>query len=130
MARYSLNLPVQLKQDAERFATQQEVSLNQFILWAVSEKVGELSLQVDGIEFPRIIFRTGASGIPQPTLRSSGLRVQTIVLARNHWRMTVEEIADEYNLSSAQVTEALDFYAANRGWVDACIANEKSLEPK
>ena len=40
MARYTLNLPVQLKQDAETWAAQQGVSLNQFILWAVAEKVG------------------------------------------------------------------------------------------
>lgn len=43
MARYPLSLPVQLKQEAEMLATQQGVSLNQFILWAVAEKVGALS---------------------------------------------------------------------------------------
>ena len=42
MSRYALNLPVQLKQEAEQWAVKQGVSLNQFILWAVSEKVGEL----------------------------------------------------------------------------------------
>jgi hypothetical protein len=43
MARYTLNLPAQLKQDAETWAARQGVSLNQFILWAVAEKVGSLS---------------------------------------------------------------------------------------
>ena len=42
MARYPLNLPKQLKKDAEEFASEQGVSLNQFILWAVAEKIGGL----------------------------------------------------------------------------------------
>ncbi len=42
MARYPLSLPIQLKQAAEECADRQGVSLNQFILWAVAEKVGEL----------------------------------------------------------------------------------------
>ncbi len=48
MARYPLNLPAQLKQDAEIWAEKQGVSLNQFILWAVSEKVGSLGQQRAG----------------------------------------------------------------------------------
>ncbi len=42
MARYPLSLPIRLKRAAEACASQQGVSLNQFILWAVAEKVGEL----------------------------------------------------------------------------------------
>lgn len=42
MARYPLSLPIQLKQSAEEYADRQGISLNQFILWAVAEKVGEL----------------------------------------------------------------------------------------
>ena len=38
MARYPLNLPQQLKQEAEVLAQQQGVSLNQFILWATGRK--------------------------------------------------------------------------------------------
>ncbi|MEZ4609917.1 MAG: hypothetical protein R2838_06660 [Caldilineaceae bacterium] len=38
MARYALNMPVQLKRDAERIAAEQGVSLNQLILWALAEK--------------------------------------------------------------------------------------------
>ena len=40
MARYSLNLPADLKSEAEKWAAEQGVSLNQFILWAVAERVG------------------------------------------------------------------------------------------
>ncbi len=42
MARYALNLPINLKQEAVKIAKQQGISLNQFILWSVSEKVGAL----------------------------------------------------------------------------------------
>jgi predicted HicB family RNase H-like nuclease len=49
MSRYALNLPVQLKQEAEQWAAKQGVSLNQFILWAVAEKVGALKQQLDDV---------------------------------------------------------------------------------
>jgi len=35
MGRYPLNLPAQLKREAEEWAASQGVSLNQFIMWAV-----------------------------------------------------------------------------------------------
>jgi predicted HicB family RNase H-like nuclease len=40
--RYSLNLPIDLKQDAEEAAQRQGVSLNQLILWSLAEKVTAL----------------------------------------------------------------------------------------
>jgi predicted HicB family RNase H-like nuclease len=43
MTRYALNLPPALKREAEQIAKQQGISLNQFILWSVAEKVGALS---------------------------------------------------------------------------------------
>jgi hypothetical protein len=42
MNRYLLTLPVALKREAEALAKEQKISLNQFILWAVAEKVGAL----------------------------------------------------------------------------------------
>ena len=54
MARYSLNLPAQLKQDAETRASAQGVSLNQIILWAVAENVGTLQHPLDDPAFPHI----------------------------------------------------------------------------
>ena len=81
MARYPLNLPQQLKQEAETWARAQGVSLNQFILWATAEKVGSLNQQIDDPAFPQITYRRGASGIPMPVLRGTGLRVQTIAIA-------------------------------------------------
>ena len=40
--RYSLNLPVDLKRDAEQVAEQHGISLNQLILWSLAEKVTTL----------------------------------------------------------------------------------------
>lgn len=129
MARYALNLPAQLKQEAERLAASQGVSLNQFILWAVAEKVGALGQQLDDPAFPRITYRRGASGQPAPVLRGTGIRLQTIVLASQQWGLTPAEIVAEYDLTEAQVEEALAFYAAHRAEIDAALTAETSLEP-
>jgi len=45
MTPYTLNLPVQLQQEAEKLAALQGISLDQFILWAVAEKVAALKQQ-------------------------------------------------------------------------------------
>ncbi len=127
MARYPLNLPQQLKQEAEALARQQGVSLNQFILWATAEKVGALSQQLDDPEFPQITYRRGASGAPTPVLRGTGLRVQTIVVAHEQWGMTAAEIAEEYGLTQRQIEEALAFYAAHREEIDARLDREARL---
>ena len=42
MTRYSLNLPLDLKREAEEVAKKQGISLNQFIMWSVSEKVATM----------------------------------------------------------------------------------------
>ena len=127
MARYSLNLPSQLKKSAEEWASRQGVSLNQFILWAVSEKVGALSQLMDDPEFPQITYRRGASGIPMPVLRGTGIRVQTIVVANQNWQMPPEEIADSYDLSVKQVTEAIAFFEAHREEIEGHLAHEDRL---
>jgi len=127
MARYPLNLPQQLKQEAEALARQQGVSLNQFILWATAEKVGALSQQLDDPAFPQITYRRGASGAPTPVLRGTGLRVQTIVVAHEQWGMTAAEIAEEYGLTQRQIEEALAFYAAHREEIDARLDREARL---
>jgi len=127
MARYSLNLPTQLKQDAEKYAASQGVSLNQFILWAVAEKVGALSQQLDDPAFPEITYRRGASGQPMPVLRGTGLRVQTVVVAAK-WGLSPKEIAAEYSLSEAQVQQALAFFRAHTAEIEMAIASEQTLE--
>lgn len=128
MTRYSLKLPAQLKQDAETWAARQGVSLNQFILWAVAEKVGALNQQLDDPAYPHITYRRGAAGQPTPVLRGTNLRVQSLAVAAEHWNMRPEQLADEYDLTIAQVKEALAFYQVHRVELDAQIAADQALE--
>lgn len=128
MSRYPLNLPAALKLEAEDWAAKQGVSLNQFIMWAVAEKVGALRQQLDDPDFPQITYRRGASGIPMPVLRSTGIRVQTIFVAIERWEMTPEEIAAEYSLTKDQVMAALDFAAAHLAEIEAALDAEEALE--
>ena len=126
--RYALNLPAALKQAAEDWAARQGVSLNQFILWAVSEKVGGLKQQLDEPAFPQVTYRRGAGGQPVAVLRGTGLRVQTIVIAARQWGMAPAQIADEYDIGGAQVREGLAFYQAHRQEIDASIAAEQAID--
>ena len=128
MARYPLNLPAKLKQEAEEWAANQGVSLNQFILWSVAEKVGTLKRDLDDPAFPRITYRRGASGQPVPVLRGTGIRVQTAVVASRHWDLTSDQVAAEYGLTKAQVKEALAFYDVHRAEIDADLAIEQAME--
>ena len=127
MARYPLSLPKQLKQEAEQCAERQGVSLNQFILWAVAEKVGELGQGLDDPGFPRITYRRGAAGRPTPMLRGTGIRVQTMVVCAQQGD-TVPEMAEEYSVSEGQVKEALAFYQAHEQEIDANLQEERDLE--
>jgi uncharacterized protein (DUF433 family) len=128
MARYPLNLPPNLKQEAEVYAQRQGVSLNQFILWSVAEKVGELKQSLDDPNFPDITYRRSASGVPTPIISGRGIRVQTLVIARNTWKMSVKEVADEYSLDERVVKSALDFYMAHQAEIDTNIASEQALQ--
>lgn len=128
MARYPLNLPSQLKQDAETWAGRQGISLNQFVLWAVAEKVGALAQCVDDPKYPLVTYRRGASGQPTPVIRGTGIRVQTIVIAANRWGMRAAEIAENHDLTEAQVRDALAFYDTHRTEIDTSIRGEDALE--
>lgn len=128
MARYPLTLPTQLKKEAEEWAAHQGVSLDQFILWAVSEKVGALKQQLDDPAFPQITYRRGASGWPVPVLRGTGIRVQAVVIAAQQWELSPAQIAAEYGLTEGQVKEALAFYEAHRREIEAGIVAERALE--
>lgn len=127
MARYPLNLPQQLKREAEGWAQKQGVSLNQFILWATAEKVGSLNQQLDDPAFPQITYRRGTSGIPMPVLRSTGLRVQAVAIAHESWGMTPAAIAEEYGLTQRQIENALAFFDAHRAEIETHMAREERL---
>lgn len=64
MESYSVNLPLQLQQEAEQWAANQGVPFDQFILWAVAEKVASLRYQLNDPNFPKITYLQGASGQP------------------------------------------------------------------
>jgi len=128
MARYPLNLPANLKKEAEDWAEKQKVSLNQFIMWAVAEKVGALKENLNDPDFPNITYRRGAASIPTPVIRGTGIRIQTLVIAKGQWEMDEEQIASEYELDLDSVRQALDFYQKHQEEIDRQIAAEKSLE--
>jgi uncharacterized protein (DUF433 family) len=123
-----MNLPQQLQQDATQFAQQQGISLEQFVLWAVAEKVGALKQQAD-LAFPEITMRLGTSGVLTPIIKGTNIRVQTIAIAHTRWQQSPSKIAAEYDLTETQVQNALAFYEAHRTEIDAAIAAEQALEP-
>jgi uncharacterized protein (DUF433 family) len=128
MARYPLNLPEQLKREAEQWAADQGVSLNQFIMWAVAEKVGALRERLDDPNHPHVTYRRGAAGVPVSVVRGTGIRVQALVIAARQWAWTPAQVAVEYGLSEAQVNDVLAFYDTHRPEVDASIAAEREME--
>jgi uncharacterized protein (DUF433 family) len=75
-----------------------------------------------------VTYRIGASGSHSPVLRGTGIRIQTIVIASEN--KSPIEIAEDYDLTVAQVQEALNFYNAHRAEIDAYIQAEAALEPK
>jgi len=128
--RYPLNLPLELKQAAARLAKQQGVSLNQFFLWSISEKVAELKVNIDDPNFPLITYRRGSSGIPTPVLRGTGVRVETIVVNHQRWDQSAAELAEEYDVSIEAVQAALDYAQAHREEIDTLIRIEQEIEAR
>ena len=127
MARYALNLPTGLKKDAEAFAAQQGISLNQFIMWSVSEKVSSLRQSLDDPNFPNITYRKGSSGWVSPVIRGTGIRVQTIAKHLSTG-MKPEQIAAEYDLDFHKIKEAQAFYNANKKEINRAIQSEEDIE--
>jgi uncharacterized protein (DUF433 family) len=130
MARYPLNLPSQLKRDAETWAAREGVSLNQFVLWAVAEKVAALRHELDDPDFPHVTYVRGGVGQPVPVLRGGGVSVQAIAVAGRVWGMPPADIAAEYGLTEAQVRDGLGFFDRHRPEIEAALRAEESLEPQ
>jgi len=128
MSRYALSLPQQLKQKAEELARREGVSLNQFILWAVAEKVGALSEGLADPNFSGIGYRRSPTGQPVPVLQGLGIRVQTIVVCHQNWGMSSAQIAEDYGVSESRVKEALAFYQAHRAEIDTSLQADSQLE--
>ena len=79
------------------------------------------------MNFPGIAYRRGAAGSLYPVLRGTGIRVQTIVMAAE--KRTIAEIADDYDLTEAQVRDAKNFYEIHRVEIDVYIQEEAQMEP-
>lgn len=127
MTRYALNLPVDLKEEAQMLAKKQGVSLNQFIMWSVSEKVATMRQQLDDPQFPLITYRRGGSGIPRPVIRGTAIHVQTLV----QWIKfgeTPQEVAKDYDLDIKQIQEAQAFYKVHKKEIDKHIKDEEDME--
>ena len=128
--RYPLNLPKELKQAAAGVAKEQGVSLNQFFLWSISEKVSELKASLDDPRFPLITYRRGASGVPTPIIRGTGIRVETLVVAHQRWGQPAAELAHEYEIPVEAVQAALDYYRAHPEEIDTLIRVELEIEAR
>ncbi|MHC5725111.1 MAG: DUF433 domain-containing protein [Nostoc sp.] len=124
----SFNLPPLLRQKAQRCAASLGISLEQFIVSVVAEKVEILTEHHEHLVFPELTYRRGASGLAVPILHGTGLRVQTLAIASQQWGLSAEQIAAEYDLSEAQVNAALAFYAVHQQEIDQAIASEVALE--
>jgi uncharacterized protein (DUF433 family) len=109
-------------------ATLQGISFDQFILWAVAEKVATLKQRNDDRSFPEITYVRGASGEFVPVLRGTRLLVQTVVIAAQKWGFSPNPIVAEYDLSEAQVNDVFAFYAVHCQEIDASIAAEQIIE--
>lgn len=130
MSKPSLKLPASLEEEAALWASRQgvSVSLDQFVVRAVAEKIGELKHGLDDPRFPRIAYRRGAAGHPVPVLRGTGIRVESIVISARSWNQSPAAIAEEYDLSLEQVEEALAFYASHRLELDELLMEERQLD--
>lgn len=127
MTRYPLKLPVDLKQEAETIAKRQGISLNQFIMWSVSEKVASMRNQLDDPRFPLITYRQGGSGISRPVIRGTAIHVQAII----GWIKlgeTPDSVATNYHLDIRQVKEAQAFYEVHKKEIDDFVKDEEDLE--
>ena len=85
MSNKMLSLPASLKQTAEQLAADRGMSLNQFVVLAVAEKVATLQQSNNDSIFSGIAYRCGASGQSTAVLQSTGVRVQTIAIAAHCW---------------------------------------------
>ncbi|HAC62677.1 MAG TPA: DUF433 domain-containing protein [Cyanothece sp. UBA12306] len=128
MTQYSLNLPPKLQQEAEKYATDQGITLDNLIIWAIAEKIGSLKQSLDDKNCPDIVYFSNQEGQIIPKLRGTNIQVKTLVIAVNHWQLTPKQVADEYGISEEEVNNVMAFYEQNRQEIDTAIATDKVLE--
>ena len=128
MSAYSLNLPSQLHEAATKRASTQGISLEQFIISAISDRLAAEEESFNQPNFPEITYVRGTSGFMVPVLKGTRIRIKTLVIAKNPWNLSDEQIADEYDLSLEQVRQALLFYSEFREEIERAIATEQTIE--
>lgn len=128
MEQKSLTLPKSLLETVEKYAINQGISIEQFILWAIAEKIGILSQSLINAQFPNIAYSQGVSGKIFPVIKNTSIRVQTIIIAHYQWKLSVAEIAEEYDLNQELIKEILAFYHTNKTEIDQMISSEQGLE--
>ena len=80
---------------------------------------------LDDPRFPLVTYRLGASAVPTPVLRGTGIRVQTVFIAAQQWGMTPAEIADDDGVPVKQVEEALAFATKHHQEISASLYAEQ-----
>lgn len=128
MLTKSLQLPKTLLKEVEKLAVNQGISVEQFILWTLAEKIGVLSQSKTDSEYPNISYKPGISGKLTPVLKNTGIRVQTLVIAHYNWNLSMVKIAQEYDVTEALVKEALNFYQSHKEEIEKAISAEQGLE--
>lgn len=103
--------------------------LVQLLLSSIQQETLGVGLPLaDEQAFPQIQYRTGSSGQANASIKATGIRVQTIVIANTDWAWDISKIAQEYDLSPTQVSEALRFYEVHKEQMDGAIRTEVNLE--
>lgn len=126
--RYSVTLQ-ELQEQVLQLPLKDRWQLVQQLLGSIQQETLEGSLPlVDEPTFPQIQYRPGSSGQANASIKGTGIRVQTVVIANTDWHWDVSKIAEEYSLSPVQVSEALQFYEAHKAEIDDAISAEVALE--
>ena len=126
--RYSVTLQA-LQEQILQLPLKDRWQLVQQLLGSIQQETLETGLPItDEQAFPQIQHRTGRSGQANASIKGTGIRVQTIVIAKTDWAWDVNKIAEEYDLSSTQISEALRFYEAHKAEINDAIAAEVALE--
>lgn len=128
MSAYSLNLPSELREAATKVASQEGISLEQFILRAIADKLATGEELFANRNYPEIAYVRGTSGVMVPVLKGTGIRIQTLAIAKNGWNLSEQQIAEEYDLTIEKVRQALLFYSEFNEEIESAFANEQTIE--
>ncbi|MDJ0662104.1 MAG: DUF433 domain-containing protein [Crocosphaera sp.] len=128
MTQYYLKLPPKLQQEAEKYAIDQGITLDNLIIWAIAEKIGSLKQNLDDNNFLDIVYSRNQEGEMIPKLRGTNIQVKTLVVAVKNWQLTPQQVADEYGITEEKVNNVMAFYEQHRQEIDTAIATDKVLE--